>query len=144
MLFRLFFCLLFLLGCFPKKAQGPEEVLREYVEYRFTQGQTREKLLELSTGPLKEKIESLTEDQFKKHINTGMFKYKNLKILLKSCTEKSCTITYTLTYYRNQGDGYQTEIKKVAEVDSVENVWKVRDISTVKTYIESDIPIDVP
>jgi len=144
MVLRLFICVLILQGCFPRKAQTPEEVLREYVTYRFSPGQTKEKLLEFTTGETSSKVESLTEDQFKSYINTGVYRLKNIKVVLKSCTENTCSITYILSYNRTQGEPLLNEIKKVAELELVEGSWRIKDVSTVKTYFESEVPIDVP
>ena len=144
MVLRLFICVLILQGCFPRKAQTPEEVLREYVTYRFSPGQTKEKLLEFTTGETSSKVESLTEDQFKSYINTGVYRLKNIKVVLKSCTENACSITYILSYNRTQGEPLLNEIKKVAELELVEGSWRIKDVSTVKTYFESEVPIDVP
>ncbi len=144
MVLRLFICVFILQGCFPRKAQTPEEVLREYITYRFSSGQTKEKLLDFTTGETSAKVESLTEDQFKRYINTGIYQLKNIKVVLKSCTEKACSITYILSYNRTQGEPLLNEIKKVAELEVVEGSWKIKDVSTVKTYFESEVPIDVP
>ena len=144
MVLRLFICVLILQGCFPRKAQTPEEVLREYITYRFSSEQTKEKLLEFTTGETSSKVESLTEDQFKSYINTGIYRLKDIKVVLKSCTENTCSITYILSYNRTQGEPLLNEIKKVAELELVEGSWRIKDVSTVKTYFESEVPIDVP
>jgi hypothetical protein len=144
MVLRLFICVLILQGCFPHKAQTPEEVLREYITYRFSPDQTREKLLEFTTGEISAKVEALTEDQLKRYTNTGIYQLKNIKVVLKSCSEKACSITYILSFSRTKGDSLLNEIKKVAELEDVGGSWRVKDVSTVKTYFESDVPIDVP
>jgi hypothetical protein len=144
MVLRLFICVLILQGCFPRKAQTPEEVLREYITYRFSSEQTKEKLLEFTTGEISAKVEALTEDQFKRYTNIGIYRLNNMKVLLKSCSEKACSITYILSFSRVKGESLLNEIKKVAEIELVEGSWRIKDVSTVKTYFESDVPIDVP
>jgi len=144
MVLRLLICFFILQGCFPRKAVNPEDALREYISYRFSPDQNKEKLLELTAGELKAKVESLTDEQFKRYINTQMYRLKNLKVVLKSCTATTCSITYILSYNKIEGEGLLNEIKKIAELEQIEGSWKIKDVSTVKTYFESDVPIEVP
>lgn len=144
MVIRLLICIFLLQGCFPKKALKPEDALREYIIYRFSSGQTKEKNLELTTGEARAKVESLTDEQFKKYINTGVYRLKNVKVVLKSCVATKCSITYIISYNKAEGESQLSEIKKIAELEQVEGSWKIKDVSTVKTYFESDVPINVP
>jgi hypothetical protein len=144
MVIRLLICIFLLQGCFPKKALKPEDALKEYIVYRFSPGQTREKNLELTTGEARARVESLTDEQFKKYISTGVYRLKNIKVVLKSCAATKCSITYILSYNKKEGESQLSEIKKIAELEQIEGSWKIKDVSTVKTYFESDVPIDVP
>ena len=144
MVSRLIVCIFILQGCFSPKALSPEDALRDYISYRFSSGQTREKHLELTTGELKAKVESLTEEQFKSYSNTSIYNLKNIKVVLKSCTANACSITYILSYNKPGNGTDLTEVKKIAELEQIEGSWKVKEVSTVKTYFESDKPIDVP
>jgi hypothetical protein len=144
MVIRLLICIFLLQGCFPKKALKPEDALREYISYRFSLGQTKEKILDLTTGEARAKVESLTDEQFKRYINTGVYRLKNVKVVLKSCAETKCSITYIISYNKIEGESQLSEIKKIAELEQIDGSWKIKDVSTVKTYFESDVPIDVP
>lgn len=144
MVLKLLICIFLLQGCFPKKALKPEDALREYISYRFTQGQSKEKLLDLTTGEVRAKVESLTDEQFKRYINTSVYRLKNVKVVLKSCSETQCSITYIISYDKAEGEPQLSEIKKIAELEKIDGHWKIKDVSTVKTYFESDVPIEVP
>lgn len=146
MVLRLLVCIFLLQGCFPKKAQSPEEVLREFVVYGFSEAQTKNKLLEYTAGEMKSKIERLDDEQFKRFTNMGMYSFQNLKIVLKSCNKTLCTITYIVSYNKIEKDkpALLNEIKKIAEMEQFEGAWKVKDVATVKTYFESSVPIESP
>lgn len=144
MVLRFLICIFLLQGCFPRKALKPEEALKEFISYRFSEGQTKEKLLDLTTGDMNAKIQSLTDEQFKSFINTSIYRLKSVKVVLKSCTTTTCSITYILSYNKIKGDSQLNEIKKIAELELVNESWKIKDVSTVKTYFESTVPIEVP
>jgi hypothetical protein len=146
MVLRLLICIFLLQGCFPQKAQKPEDVLREFIIYRFSMGQTKDKLLDFTAGDMRAKIERLDDEQLKRFNNVGMYKFKNFKVVLKSCNNTVCSITYILSYNKIEKDkpSLLNEIKKIAEMEQINGSWKVKDVATVKTYFESVVPLEAP
>jgi hypothetical protein len=110
--------IVFLSSCQSDKL--PEDVLKSYVNYRFSKNQAKDEALSKTTGRIHGYIDSMSEVEFeqfsKEMIN---FKKKKFKVNLKSCkSEKQCFITYTLTY------GYEGfELDEVEE--GKENAFKV-------------------
>ncbi|MBT3584967.1 MAG: hypothetical protein HN509_08675 [Halobacteriovoraceae bacterium] len=130
------------------KKKTPEEMLTDFVNYRFSSNQDRQTILEKTTGGLNVKIASMSDDEFAAFVDLKGFRKKKLKINLKKCTEKQCFITYTLGYDQKireneKKEPFSVEIKKIAELHLDSGIWKVNDVNNVKTYYNSQENIDV-
>ncbi|PIP92761.1 MAG: hypothetical protein COW00_05515 [Bdellovibrio sp. CG12_big_fil_rev_8_21_14_0_65_39_13] len=121
------------------KKQAPEDVLRKYVDYRFSASQTRDGAIEMLTGELKEKLKSLSEEELKIFLNSTNMTKKSLSIQSSNCSGDKCKIVYILKYEKSdQGKKpYVVENKKEAVLAKEEDSWKVSEVSNIKTYIES-------
>jgi hypothetical protein len=121
------------------KKTNSEDVLKGYVKYRFSPTQSKDVLLDKTTGSLNERITAMTEEEFKEFVSMEKFKMRKFVINLKRCSDDQCFITYTLSYdqYQDGQRTYETEVKKIAEIRKVEETWKIADVSNVKTYIDS-------
>ena len=71
-------------------------------------------------------------------------KIDSYKMLSKSCQDKKCFITYSVSYLTKIDDKAQfsSEVKKIAEMVQIENKWLISDVSNIKTYHESLEPIN--
>jgi len=123
--------------------EGPEQALKNYINYRFSGEQKREKLVKMSTGSVKAQIETMSEVNFNSLYKTSDKKLKRVKINLKNCSEEKCSITYTLSFatFKGEVETFRSEVKKIAEMVKVDGSWKVSDVTNVKTYIDSKGPI---
>lgn len=135
--------LLILVSCVDDN-QGPESVLKNFIETRIGNVVTRELVLEKVTGKMKQSLENISDEEFKKfsdlrNINKGSF-----KVLSKSCQKNTCFLTYSISYDTNQNGEktYATEVKKIAEVVNENGIWLISDVSNIKTYHESLEPIN--
>lgn len=118
--------------------EGPEQVLRGYVNLRFQDGDNFSELLKRTTGELNSDLKSLTKDERLKFDQSAQFKKKALKILSRDCGEKACKITYIISYEREaNGNPYNAQIRNVANLKLVEGDWKISSIGGLKTYFES-------
>ena len=117
----------------------PQDVLRNFVHYRFSNNQSKDYILEQTSGVLREKILTMSEDDFNKFINVKNLKKKKFKISYTKCSENKCFITYFLSYdILNEGKKrFSVEIKKIAELEKDLGVWKISDVNNVKTYYDS-------
>ena len=131
------FLLLFMISC--NKESTPESALEDFINYRFESGQSKEDILEMTTGPLYEKLNSLTEEELQKFTDVKDLSKRRLKVLIKNCEEDTCYLTYILRYVKGNETprDYSVEVKKIAQVNKVEEKWLLSDVSNVKTYIES-------
>ncbi|MBC99627.1 MAG: hypothetical protein CME63_17920 [Halobacteriovoraceae bacterium] len=131
------FLLLFMFSC--NKESTPESALEDFINYRFESGQSKEDILEMTTGPLYEKLNSLTEEELQKFTDVKDLSKRRLKVLIKNCEEDTCYLTYVLRYVKGNETprDYSVEVKKIAQVNKVEEKWLLSDVSNVKTYIES-------
>ena len=124
-------------GC--NKESTPESALEDFINYRFENGQSREDILEMTTGVLNEKLSAMSEEDLNKFTDVKNLSKRRLKVLIKNCEEDTCYLTYVLRYVQGKEAprDYSVEVKKIAQVNKVEEKWLLSDVSNVKTYIES-------
>ncbi len=133
-------CSLFsLLSC--SKKVGPQDFLRDFIDYRFSSKLTYEGLLEMTDGALKERIMNLSEEDKVAYLKTDHLKFKKVRMDLITCIEdkNECNITYTISYdqLKNGTVDVSAEVKKIAQLKKVEEKWKIVEVDEVKTYFES-------
>lgn len=118
---------------------SPESALKTFVEARMGQVVTREFILERVTGKLKQVVENINEDEFTKFADLRSVKKDSFKILSKSCQEKKCFITYSISYLTRDNDKtrFSSDVKKIAEVVNQDGKWLIADVSNIKTYHEA-------
>lgn len=118
---------------------SPESALKTFVEARMGQVVTREFILERVTGKLKQVVENINEDEFTKFADLRSVKKDSFKILSKSCQEKKCFITYSISYLTRDNDKtrFSSDVKKIAEVVNHDGKWLIADVSNIKTYHEA-------
>lgn len=139
---KLLLPLLILLSC--SKNTSPESTLREFINMRFSNGQNKSDLIQLTTGEFKASLEEMTEEDFK--LFTGFTIVKNsLDISSSNCGLNECAITYVLRYTTTD-DGVKTmvtEVKKIAQLSYVDDYWKISDVQNLKSFHDSLRPIEV-
>lgn len=135
---------LILLASCLKDDLSPEAALKDFVESRLGQVVDREFVLERTTGKMYQSFENMSDEDFEKFADMRNIKADSFKVLSKSCQEKTCFITYSISYLTKEGDKTQftSEVKKIAEVVQVEKKWLIADVSNIKTYHESLEPIN--
>jgi hypothetical protein len=138
----LIFILLLLASC--TKKQSAENVLSAFIKYRFKPFQERPMLKAMTTGALNQKINDMDEETFKIFTSTKEFKIRKYKVILSKCSKDSCFLTYTLSYDESdvRGRKYETEIKKIAELQKIDERWKIADVTNIKTFIDAKRPIN--
>ena len=121
-----------------KTEKTPEDTLKEFVQYRFSSGQTKDDVLKWTDGLLKEQIESMSEEELKSFMDTSSFKKRDFKVNLSKCQESKCNITYTISYDQLKEDkkAYFVETKKIALLDKSSGEWKILDVNNVKTFLD--------
>lgn len=141
-LLLIFFSVLFF-GCDNEKSA--EETLREFISYRFQKDQSKDQILSFVTGELHSKISSMNAQDMEKFVNSNTLVKKKLKIVLENCNETQCFITYTLAYDKILDDSsrYQMETKKIAELTKLDSIWKISEVTEIKSFMEATTPIEV-
>ena len=127
---------LFIPSCFQQS--GPSETLSKFVNYRFSQGQTREKLLEMTSGRLKESISAMSDETFKLFVEMPI-KKKSFKIIKAQCGELQCSISYLIKYesFQQGKKDFTVDSKKIAILKKEEGAWKIVEVSNIKGYHHS-------
>lgn len=118
--------------------EGPEQVLRSYINIRFQEKQNFDDLIAKTTGELRSNLKSLSDEERIKFDQSGQFKKNALKILSKDCSDKKCDITYIISYERkNQENPYKAEIRNIAKLVNEDGDWKISSVGGLKSYFGS-------
>ena len=127
-----------------KNDLSPEATLKDFVDSRIGKVVDREFVLERVTGKMLQSFENMAPADFDKFADMKNIKIDSYKMLSKSCQDKKCFITYSVSYLTKIDDKAQfsSEVKKIAEMVQVENKWLISDVSNIKTYHESLEPIN--
>lgn len=139
-----FLPLLFLaIGCVDEEL-SPEGALKSFVEARMGKVVTREFILERVTGKMKQSLENVSEEEFNKFADLRNARKDSFKVLSKSCQEKTCFLTYSISYQTEQDEKsiFTSEVKKIAEFVNENGKWLIADVSNIKTYHEALEPIN--
>lgn len=141
---KLILALLFLVtGCL-EDSSSPEAALKNFVEARIGNVVTREYVLERTTGTMKQSLENISDEEFAKFADLRNVEKNSFKIISKSCQEKKCFLTYSVSYLTKEQDAskYTSEVKKIAEVLLEDGKWLIAEVSNIKTYHEALEPIN--
>ena len=97
---------------------GPEISLRKYVNYRFGKNQTKDGVLEKSTGKMFDYVSTLEGNDLDSFMQKGRVEKRKFKVKLKKCSESTCFITYIVGYnHLTEGQKtFEVEVKKIAEL----------------------------
>ncbi len=125
-----------------KDIKTPEGLLVKFTEDVTTSNMDRDYYYEFTTGKMKEEIENLSDEDFEKYRDLSRVKNAKVDILKKNCpTQTECSLTYIIKYDQEgtvkKEDGFKSEVKKVAKITQVDTVWKINEVSNIKTYHES-------
>jgi hypothetical protein len=128
----------FLSGCIQDN-QSPESALKTFVEARIGHVVTRSFVLERVTGKMRQSMENITDEEFTSFADMRKVRQNSFKVLSKSCQQKKCFVTYTVSYLTKDNDQttFTSEVKKIAEVVNEDGKWLIADVSNIKTYHEA-------
>jgi hypothetical protein len=137
-----FLLLLVLVSCMDDK-KSPEAALKDFIESRFGNVVTRDFIMERVTGKMKVSLENISPADFEKFLDMRSVKRDSFKIHSQSCQEKTCFVTYSISYQTRPEEKtlFNSEVKKIAELVQVEGKWLIADVSNIKTYHEALEPI---
>jgi hypothetical protein len=141
---KIIMAFLFLLtGCL-EDSSSPEAALKNFVEARMGNVVTRDYVLERTTGSMKQSLENISDEEFTKFADLRNVEKNSFKIISKSCQEKKCFLTYSVSYLTKDKDAskYTSEVKKIAEVLLEDGKWLIAEVSNIKTYHEALEPIN--
>jgi hypothetical protein len=126
-----------------EKKDGPDSVLKKFVHYRFGANQSRDTMLDMTTGILSMKIADMTEQEFSSFSNMGGYKLSRFDIHIRKCTEDQCYLTYVVKYSISKLNevSFKVEVKKIADMKLENGVWKIADVSNIKSFYDSKKPI---
>lgn len=136
--------LLIMISACTKGLDTPEGVLKEFVSERFKKDLNINTLTGLMGGKLLESIQELNEEDKRKYFNLNGISKKSFKVVSKSCRDNKCYLTYIVSYYStiDKDTKFTSKTKKIAELEKVENAWKITSVNNVKTHHKANQAID--
>jgi hypothetical protein len=119
--------------------QKPESALKSFIETRIGNVVSRELILDKVTGKMRQSLENISDDDFKKFSDLRSINKESFRVLSKSCQNNTCFLTYSVSYNTNQNGEkmFSTEVKKIAEIVNENGRWLISDVTNIKTYHES-------
>lgn len=120
---------------------GPEYVLKSFIDQRFSGGVDKEDFSKFFAGELLEDIATLDESTIGKLNEVKDFKKYSYKMNFKRCDEEKCFLTYTLIFDATAISGksnsrVRVKVKKIAELRRDDMSWKIHGISDIKTHYD--------
>lgn len=139
----LLFVMLVLVSC-TKGAKTPDGLVKMFAKDISTKKLDMDYYEKFTTGEMWKKIQNIGEEEFSKNTRMTNVTDVKVKILNKTCENSKCVITYNVKYKtKNNEEGkFESEVKKIAEVYQEEEFWKVSKVINLKTYHESNKPIN--
>lgn len=143
---KILLMLVFVLVACSKDPSTPEGLIKMYVEDVTSKQMTKDYYEKYTGGELWESISSLNDEDFESFSSLKKLKNAKVNIEKKICESKSeCRLTYIIKYEYDGEDKneFASEVKKVAELQKVEDSWKILKVSNIKSYVDSKTPINV-
>ncbi|MBA2405245.1 MAG: hypothetical protein H0V66_10780 [Bdellovibrionales bacterium] len=139
------FLFLAVLASCVKENAGPESALKDFVESRVGKVIDRAYVLERVSGKMLKSFEAMPAEIFQQFADMKDIKSESFKVLSKSCEDKKCFLTYSVSYLTKKDNKalFSSEVKKVAEMVEVDSKWLIADVNNIKTYHESLEPINL-
>ncbi|MAX65350.1 MAG: hypothetical protein QF441_14620 [Bacteriovoracaceae bacterium] len=128
-----------------KGAKTPEGLLSMYIKDLTSSQIDKDYFEKYTTGELWERVEGLDEEEFKKFVDLSKVKNPEIDITNKNCIADKCTLTYIIKYDVMEKDkkSFGSEVKKIATLVKSGDIWKISDVTNVKSYFEAESAIDV-
>jgi hypothetical protein len=135
--------MLSIFGC-DKGAKTPEGLVKMYVNDVTSKSLDRSYFDKYTSGKMLETINKLSEKEFNKFIDLKKIKNAKVNIISKNCEETKCSVTYIIKYdvFDKSSKSFQSEVKKIASVIKIDDIWKISDVTNIKTYHEATTPIN--
>jgi hypothetical protein len=132
-----------LYGC-DKGAKTPEGLIKKYVSDITSRAVDKDFFEKHTAGELWDQVSALGDDDFRKFVDLNKIKNPKIEISNKVCAGDKCTLTYIIRYDVVDGADkiFRSEVKKVATVERFGEIWKILDVTNIKTYHESTEPIE--
>jgi len=113
--------------------------LRNFVKRVSANSLSQEDYSDYAQGDLLDSILAMDEEEFKSYQEQSTLDGVQLDILSENCSKTNCTITYLTKYTSKTSDGssYNSEVRKIAELEKFDEAWKVISVQNVKTYLEA-------
>jgi hypothetical protein len=119
---------------------SPQGVLSEYISRSFSVSGTADKakLIEMTTAEVKNALEKLDDESFKKYFLQEKKQFLSMKIKdERKITDEKYSITYELTYLNTSSISKdKVTNKKHALFEKNSGKWLISEVRNIKTSIE--------
>ena len=122
-----------------KGATTPEGLIRAFVDDVSTKKMDLDYFEKFTTGELLESIQTIGIENYENETRMKRVTDAKVEILSKNCEASKCIVTYIVKFKtKNQDEGkFQSEVKKIAEVQREGEFWKLSKVTNLKTFHES-------
>ncbi|MBI2521367.1 MAG: hypothetical protein HYV97_13175 [Bdellovibrio sp.] len=126
-----------------KSEKTAKDTLVEFVNFRFSNSQSLERLRPYLADDLFNKISELPAAEIDKFFGINKRKLMKLKIHSETCTDETCLLTYLIQYEDKleSKDRVQVYAKKSAQMRKKDTGWLIIDVDDIKTFFEFKTPI---
>jgi hypothetical protein len=127
-----------------KGAKTPEGLVKMYVHDVTSKSLSRDYFEKYTSGKMLESINNLSDEDFNKFIDLKKIKNAKVNITSKNCEDVKCSVTYIVKYdvFDKTSKSFESEVKKIATLVKVDELWKIQDVTNLKTYHEATTPIN--
>ncbi|MEK6625611.1 MAG: hypothetical protein AABY86_11620 [Bdellovibrionota bacterium] len=140
--FFLLSLLIFQLAC-TKGEKAAKDTLIEFVNFRFSNSQSLDRLRPYLDENLYNKISELPAAEIDKFFGINKRKLMKLKIHSENCNDNICQLTYLIQYEDKleNKDRVQVYTKKTARMRKKDSDWLIIDVDDIKTFFDFKNPI---
>ncbi|OFZ14165.1 MAG: hypothetical protein A2X86_04755 [Bdellovibrionales bacterium GWA2_49_15] len=140
--FFFFVILLLQISC-TKSERTAKDTLIEFVNFRFSNSQSIDRLRPYLAEDLFKKISELPANEIDKFFGINKRKLMKLKINSENCTDDTCLLTYLIQYEDKleSKDRVQVYTKKTAQMRRIDSSWLIIDVDEIKTFLDFKNPI---
>jgi hypothetical protein len=125
-------------GC-SKGAKTPEGLIQLFVQDISSKKLDLSYFEKYTTGEMWQEIQEAGVEEYEKKSRMLNISSVKVSILNKNCQKTSCALTYSVSFKtKDKVEGeFASEVRKIAQVEQVDEYWKISKITNLKTFHES-------
>ncbi len=134
--------IIFQVSC-TKNEKSAKDTLVEFVNFRFSNSQSLDRLRPYLSENLFNQIKELPPTEIDKFFGINKRKLMKLKVNSENCNDDTCQLTYLIQYEDKleSKDRVHIYTKKMAQMQKSNSGWLIVDVDEIKTFLDFKNPI---